>query len=348
MGTSEFGPVPRQAAYRGHGEIAVTDGVVRAPGPGEVRIDVAYTGICGTDLHILHGAMDHRVSMPAVIGHEMSGRIADVGPDVVEWAIGDPVTVMPLDWCGECPACQRGHTHICHRLNFLGIDSSGSLQSSWTVPTRVLVRLPPDLSLQMAALVEPAAVAVHDVRRGAVVAGEQVVVVGGGPVGILVALAARAVGADVVLLELDEHRRTVAASLGLSVLDPVAPDLATSVDEWTRGAGADVAFEVSGSAGGVTTATQTLGVRGRLVMVAIHSTPREVDLFRVFWRELTIVGARVYERSDFESAVRLVSTGDIPVQPLISRVVPIDAASEAFAAVEQGGAMKILVDCRPA
>ena len=87
-----------------------------------------------------------------------------------------------------------------------------------------------------------------------------------------------------------------------------------SVDEWTGGAGADVAFEVSGSAGGVTTATHALGVRGRLVMVAIHSTPREVDLFRVFWRELTVIGARVYERQDFETAVRLVSTGDIPVR----------------------------------
>ena len=120
----------------------------RLPGPGQVRIDVAYTGICGTDLHILHGAMDHRVTMPAVIGHEMSGRIAEVGPDVADWAIGDPVTVMPLDWCGECPACQRGHSHICQRLNFLGIDSPGSMQSSWTVPSRRAGAAAADLSLR--------------------------------------------------------------------------------------------------------------------------------------------------------------------------------------------------------
>ena len=99
-----------------------------------MRIDVAYTGICGTDLHILHGAMDQRVTVPAVIGHEMSGRIAEIGPGVVGWAVGDPVTVMPLDWCGDCPACQRGHAHICQRLNFVGIDSAGSMQASWTVP----------------------------------------------------------------------------------------------------------------------------------------------------------------------------------------------------------------------
>ena len=346
MGVDVSGSGPRQATYRGNREIVVTDGSVSDPEPGQVRVEVAYTGICGTDLHILHGAMDQRVTMPAIIGHEMSGRIAELGPGVDGWTIGDPVTVMPLDWCGECPACQRGHSHICQRLNFLGIDSSGSMQSSWTVPSHVLVRLPVDVSLELAALVEPTAVAVHDVRRGGVIAGERVVVVGGGPVGILVALAARVVGAEVMVLELDQHRRGIATSLGLKVMDPAAPDLMAAMDEWTGGAGADVAFEVSGSAGGVTTATHALGVRGRLVMVAIHSTPREVDLFRVFWRELTVIGARVYERQDFEAAVHLVSTEDIPVRALISQVVPIDEAPEAFAALERGGAMKILVDCR--
>jgi 2-desacetyl-2-hydroxyethyl bacteriochlorophyllide A dehydrogenase len=233
-------------------------------------------------------------------------------------------------------------------LNFLGIDSTGSMQSSWTVPSRVLVRLPAALALPEAALVEPAAVAVHDVRRGDVVAGERVVVVGGGPVGLLVAMAARAVGAEVVLLEIDPYRRTVAASLGLTAPDPLAGDILATIEEWTAGAGADVAFEVSGSAGGVTTATHALGVRGRLVMVAIHSTPREVDLFRVFWRELCVIGARVYERQDFDTAVQLVSSGEIPVRPLISQVVPIDDAYTAFAALETGRAMKVLVDCQTA
>jgi (R,R)-butanediol dehydrogenase / meso-butanediol dehydrogenase / diacetyl reductase len=346
MATHSPGSGTRQAVYLGDRNIIVRDGVTAAPGRSEVRIDVAYTGICGTDLHIVHGAMDQRVAMPAVIGHEMSGRIVEVGPGVAGWAVGEPVTVMPLVWCGQCPACQRGHNHICHRLNFLGIDSAGSMQSSWTVPVDVLVRLPPALSLQDAALVEPTAVAVHDVRRGQVVAGERVVVVGGGPVGLLVAMAARAVGADVMVLEIDEHRRMVGTSLGLTVLDPASAGLIAMVDEWTMAAGADVAFEVSGSAAGITTATHVLGVRGRLVMVAIHSAPREVDLFRVFWRELTVLGARVYERPDFDTAVQLLSTGDILVGPLVSQVVPIDDVTEAFTVLEAGRAMKILIDCQ--
>jgi 2-desacetyl-2-hydroxyethyl bacteriochlorophyllide A dehydrogenase len=346
MGDSDIRTDTRRAAYLGNRQIAVAnDGVPGSPGPAEVRIAVAYTGICGTDLHILHGAMDKRVSVPAVIGHEMSGRIAATGSDVTDWKVGDHVTVMPLEWCGQCAACRRGHSHVCQRLNFLGIDTPGSMQSSWTIPARLLVRLPPQLPLHLGALAEPTAVAVHDVRRGAVAPGEKAVVVGGGPVGVLIALTARSFGADVVVLEPDKHRRTVAASVGLTAYDPSTINLGEFVDEWTSEAGADVAFEVSGSAAGVFSATHVLGVHGRLVMVAIHPKPREVDLFHIFWRELTVLGARVYQRQDFETAVDLIAQGRIPVEALISRIMPMDDVSEAFALLEKGAAMKVLIDC---
>ena len=337
----------RSARYAGNRTMIVADEPLQPPGPGQVRIDVAYTGICGTDLHILHGAMDHRVGKHAVIGHEMSGRIAEIGPGVAGWSLDDPVTVMPLDWCGECPACQRGHQHICQRLNFVGIDSAGSMQGSWTVPAALVVRLPQDLPLPRAALVEPTAVAVHDVRRGDLRPGERAIVVGGGPVGLLVALVSQSVGADVIVVEVNPVRRAVAAELGLTVLDPDHDDLPGHVDRWTGGAGADVAFEVSGSAAGVNAATALLAVRGRLVMVAIHSAPREVDLFRFFWRELTLLGARVYQRPDFDRAVELIHTGVIPADRLISRILPIDDVADAFDILADGSAVKVLLDCRP-
>ena len=217
----------RAARYVGGHTIDVTPADPQSPGPGEVRIDVAYTGICGTDLHILHGDMDQRVTVPAVLGHEMSGRIAEVGAGVDDWKVGDPVTVMPLEWCGQCPACLAGHQHICQRLNFVGIDSPGAMQSSWTVPSRILVRLPDEVSLRDAALVEPTAVAVHDVRRGQLVKGERVLVVGGGPVGLLVAAVAREAGGEVLVLEVDAHRRSVITGLGFDVLDPTRDDVPT-------------------------------------------------------------------------------------------------------------------------
>lgn len=335
----------RGAFYVGDRSFLVTDSPTVPPGADEVRIDVAYTGICGTDLHILHGAMDARVSRPAVLGHEMSGRVAEVGDAVTGWAVGDRVTVMPLAWCDNCPACRAGHTHVCQRLNFIGIDSAGAMQTSWTVPAHLIVRLPDGLPLRDGALVEPTAVAVHDVRRSRLRAGEYAVVVGAGPVGLLVACVARDVGAEVLVVETEPYRRAIAEELGLRAVDPGALDVAAEVEDWTAGAGADVAFEVSGAAAGVRTAVDVLAVRGRLVVVAIHPTPREVNLHRVFWRELEILGVRVYQRTDFEEAVRLVATGAVPAARLISAVVALDEVMSAFATLESGRTVKVLIDC---
>ncbi|MDT0549582.1 zinc-dependent alcohol dehydrogenase [Streptomyces lonegramiae] len=318
----------------------------RSPGPGEVELAPAYVGICGTDLHIFHGDMDSRVATPAVLGHEMSGRVIRVGPDVEGWQPGDAVTVMPLRWDGTCPACLTGHQHICQKLDFIGIDSPGAMQQRWTVPASTLVRLPESVPLDRAALVEPTAVAVHDVGRAEVRGGERVVVVGGGPVGVLIALVARAEGADVRVVEPSAHRRRLAADLGLLAWDPAAGDVPELVRQWTGDAGADVAFEVSGAAGGVDTAVDVLGVRGRLCLVAIHPRPREVNLHRFFWRELTLIGARLYDRADFERAVALVADGTISAERLISKIVPLTEAPAAFETLEAGGdVMKILVDC---
>lgn len=335
------------ASYAGQGKIVIGEDEPEAPGLGQVRLAVAYTGICGTDLHVLHGSMDHRVQIPQVIGHEMSGRIEALGEGVTDWAVGQSVTVMPLEWCGQCPACRAGNQHICHNLTFVGIDSPGSMCATWTVPERLLVALPEDMALDAAALVEPTAVAVHDVRRSGLVAGERAVVLGGGPVGALIALVARASGADVVIVEVNAHRRAIAEDLGLRTLDPVGEDVAGFVESWTSGAGAAVVFEVSGAQTAVTSAVDLLAVRGRLVIVAIHAEPKAVNLHRFFWRELTMVGARVYQRADFERAVELIHSHRVPVEKLISVVVPIRDAGAAFQALEAAGTvMKVLIDCQ--
>ncbi|MET3566779.1 2-desacetyl-2-hydroxyethyl bacteriochlorophyllide A dehydrogenase [Leifsonia sp. 563] len=332
------------ANYAGERTITIEEREAAELRPGEVRIAVAYAGICGTDLHIYHGDMDARVTLPATIGHEMSGTISAIGPDVEGWAVGDAVTVMPLAWDGTCPACRAGNEHICQNLDFIGIDSPGALQQSWNVPASTLVRLPDGVSLRDAALVEPVAVAVHDVRRSELAPGDRAVVIGAGPIGVLIATVATAFGAEVVIAEIDRGRRAAAEEMGLRTLDPSAVDQVAWVEEWTGGAGADVVFEVSGSAAAVLGATSLAKVRGTLVVVAIHSQPRPIDLHRVFWRELLILGARVYQRQDFERAVELVAGGDIPADRLITRVVPLAETASALEALEAGGAMKILVE----
>jgi (R,R)-butanediol dehydrogenase / meso-butanediol dehydrogenase / diacetyl reductase len=317
-----------------------------APGPGEVQLEVAYVGICGTDLHILLGHMDERVADHGVIGHEMSGRVVATGEGVTDWSAGDPVTVMPLRWCGECPTCLAGNAHICDRLDFVGIDSPGAMQQLWNVPQELLVPLPADLSLRDAALVEPVAVAHHDVVRASLAADESTLVVGGGPIGVLIAVVARARGARVLVAEPDPYRRSVVAELGLDVVDPRAEDLSPRLHAWSRGAGAAVTFEVSGTQPGLDLALDALGTRGRLVAVGIHAEPRQVDMKRVFWKELSIFGARVYERADFTAAVELLAQGAIPVDALVSTTAALAEAPAAFESLAQGGrVMKVLLDC---
>jgi 2-desacetyl-2-hydroxyethyl bacteriochlorophyllide A dehydrogenase len=334
------------ARYTGDGAVQTAEIEPADPGPGQVQVRVAFTGLCGTDLHIVHGAMDGRVERPLVFGHEASGEVAAVGAGVEGWAVGDPVTVMPLDWDGTCPACRAGHTHICQHLDFIGIDSPGALQELWNVPARTLVRLPAGLPLDHAALVEPVAVAVHDVRRSELRAGDKTVVIGGGPIGVLIATVARDQGAEVVVIELDAGRRSQIADLGIQTLDPRETDQVEWVNEWTDDAGADVVFEVSGAAAAVLGATGLAKVRGTVVVVAIHPTPREIDLQRMFWRELRLLGARVYEAEDFATAVELLARGVIPAELLITRIVPLRKTAEAFGDLEAGRAMKILVDVR--
>jgi (R,R)-butanediol dehydrogenase / meso-butanediol dehydrogenase / diacetyl reductase len=331
------------AFYRGNRQFSVEPAAQPHPGAGEVAIDVAFVGICGTDMHVFHGNMDARVGHDRIIGHEMSGRIAELGSGVGGFSVGDPVVVRPLHSCGDCPACRAGHSHICHNLKFLGLDTDGALQRTWVVPAFTLHRLPSSLSLETAALIEPLAVAVHDVRRARLVAGETALVIGGGPIGLLIAMVSRAKGANVVVSEINETRLALAEQLGVKGINPSREDVAGLVTELTQGAGADVVFEVSGTQPGVDLMTQAVRARGRVVMVAIHAQKPQIDLFRFFWREIEMLGARVYEPEDYDEAIRLLSEG-LPVERLITNRFPLDQVQLAFESLDGNAqAMKTLI-----
>jgi (R,R)-butanediol dehydrogenase / meso-butanediol dehydrogenase / diacetyl reductase len=135
------------AVYRGDKTFSVETVTTPPPGAGQVQVDVAYCGICGTDLHIYLGHMDARVGFERTIGHEMSGVIAALGDGVTGLTVGQHIVVRPLDYCGDCPACNAGHNHICHKLKFIGIDTPGAFQQHWNVPAHTVHVLPDDLDL---------------------------------------------------------------------------------------------------------------------------------------------------------------------------------------------------------
>ena len=315
--------------------------------PGHVRLKMAYVGVCGTDVHIYHGKMDSRVNPPQIIGHEVSGEISQIGAGVTNWKIGDRVTVRPLN-PGPEVAADNGFRHIGQNLKFIGIDSSGGMQQYWNVPAFTLHRLPDTLPMALGAMIEPLAVACHDIRLADLKKDEKVIVLGGGPIGMLIALVARHKGAQVLVSEVNENRISFIRSLGFESVNPLEKDLLKSVEEFSEGAMADVVFEVSGVQAAVSTMTQLCRVRGRIVMVAIHPEPRQVDLFRFFWKEIQMLGARVYEPEDFDEAIALAASGILPLEKLITKIAPLEDAKRVFETIDRNPAgMKYILECNP-
>ncbi len=332
--------------YEGNKTFSVKEKEMQEPAAGEVRIKVAYCGICGSDVHIFHGNMDARVSIPQVIGHEMSGTIDAVGEGVEGYAVGDKIVVRPLDNRLE-DASDKGWSHICKKLKFVGIDSEGALQQFWNVPSFTLHKLPAETDLKIASLIEPLAVACHDVRRSGLKAGEVAVVLGGGPIGALVAMVASTTGARVIVSELNPTRIALLKEMGLEVISPKEVNVLEYVTEASNGSLADVVFEVAGVQPSLDTMTEIAGLRARIVVVAIHAQPKPVDLKMLFWRELTILGARVYEYEDYETAIELVAGNKLPVEKLITNCMPLDKIQDLFEEiVSNPSGMKFVIDCQ--
>jgi 2-desacetyl-2-hydroxyethyl bacteriochlorophyllide A dehydrogenase len=337
------GTTMRASFYRRAGSFTPGTAPVPVPGPDETLLKVRRVGICGTDLHIFQGHLDHRIKPGGVIGHETVAEVAEA-PAGSSFRTGDRVVVEPVKFCGQCRACKMGGYYLCYQLKVLGVDLPGGMQEFWTVPTARLLSIPDSLSDDHAALVEPLAVATHDVRRADVKPGDAVLVFGGGPIGALIAMVARHRGARVAVVEVNPFRVDMLKGLGL---DTVGPDrnVGAFVNEWTRGEGVDIAFEVTGNPAAARTVTDVVRVWGTVSIVAIHAEPIAVNLYQMFARELQMHGSRLYAREDWEEAIRLAASGAVPVAPLVSRKIPLEALQEGMELALRGGpVMKVLVD----
>jgi 2-desacetyl-2-hydroxyethyl bacteriochlorophyllide A dehydrogenase len=301
-------------------------------------IRVTYTGVCGSDFPILDGTHPRAV-LPLVMGHEITGILEHPGGSGLP--VGTMVAVNPLLPCGACGACAQELHHVCRNLRLLGIDAPGSMTELIAVPSANIIAFDEQVPAREAALAEPLAVAVHAARRARVAPGERVLIFGGGPIGILVALVARNAGASVAgVVEPSERRRQVIESLGFTALTPdEAPTARTHQDST-----ADVVFDCAGHHSVTPRLTEAAPVRGRIVIVAVHHGPAEVDLREVAFAEQEIIGVRVYEPQDFAKSAHLISSRVLPLGQIPVSEYALEDVAAAFTEARSGsGAVKVLV-----
>lgn len=335
--------------YEGDHTFRLYDYIPRSPLPNEVQVDVAYCGICGSDLHVYHGDYDYRFqTLPRSIGHECSGVISAVGEEVTSWHAGDRVVVRPLDYCGRCVACGTGDYNCCANLNFMGLDSSGALCNRWTVNERTLHRLPEGISLLHGALIEPLAVCFHALSRSESGIDDYAVVIGGGPIGLMTALVARYLGLRVVLSEINPIRLVKARSLGLTAVNPQETDLRQYVLSETGGTGADVVFEVTGAQSGLDNMVELIHPHSRAVLVAAYPHPMQIQLQKLFMREVNLITTRNYNAVDFEAAIQMMAAGTVDFDALITKVLPLGEVQQGMelCTSPNGEVIKVLIDCQ--
>jgi (R,R)-butanediol dehydrogenase/meso-butanediol dehydrogenase/diacetyl reductase len=333
----------RAAFYQGARTFTTGEMEMPTPGRDEALLRVRRVGICGTDLHIFQGHLDHRVPQGGVIGHETFGEVVEA-PGSSGFTRGDRVVVEPVVCCGSCRACRMGASYLCYQLKVLGVDLPGGMREYWAVSTSRLLRVPDSITDDHAALIEPLAVAVHDVNRADVKRGDAVLVFGGGPIGTLIALVARHRGARVAVAELNPFRLDILEAFGLERVGP-GTDVVKWTDQWTDGTGVDVAFEVTGNPVAARAVADVVRVWGTVSIVAIHAEPVPVNLYQMFARELVMHGSRLYARADWEEAIRLVASGAVPVAPLVSRRIPLESLQRGMEEALGGGpVMKVLVE----
>ncbi|MBB3695244.1 alcohol dehydrogenase catalytic domain-containing protein [Sphingomonas sp. BK580] len=310
---------------------------------GEALVRIDACGFCGSDLNIVAGTHP-RARAPLTIGHELAGTVVELAKPDAHVAVGDRVTMFPLISCGRCYACTHGQSHVCRELKLFGFDRDGGMADFVRLPIASLMKLPETMSPAIGALIEPLAVAVHAVGRADLADVDVAVVLGAGPIGLLTALVASAKGIGrVVISDVSEARLELARSLGLEAIEAGAP-LLGHVMAITDQNGAGLVFECAGHPSSATEMTALARPRGVLVGVGVFKRPVSVDLQGVNFKELELVGSRVYTRDDFDEAIALASS--LPLDRIISHRFPLEDVENAFAQFRSGDACKVLVEPR--
>ncbi len=335
----------------GKGNLELRDLPDPVPGPGEVVMRVAATGVCGTDLHVEDD--EYVVVPPVTIGHETSGRVVATGPGVSSIAIGDRVTAMTTMWsCGTCDACHAGELNRCPERHGLGAQADGAFATYLRVPAANALRLPDNVADEPASLTEPLACCTRAVLEVGNLGAPPhpysapVVVSGPGPIGLLCAQVARAAGHRVIILGTgaDTARFAIARTLGFEeLIDVTATDPVGAINDRTGGKGVPVVIEAAGAAPSLATAIELAMRGGTVVQIGLYGRPVPVPVDRLVIREVTLRGSFASTPSSWRSALDLMATGAVDLAPLVSLVLPLCDWATGFAAARTKAAGKVVL-----
>ena len=317
------------------------------PAPADLIVKVAYSGVCGTDLHLTQPGMDTLLSAGAILGHEFSGEVVATGRDAAAaWKSGDRITVMPYRACPACgERCRDGLDIICPNVSYLGIAAPGGNAEYIAVGAAQALQLPAEVDLQSGALVEPLAVGLHAVRKAGPLLGVNVLIIGGGPVGLAVAIFARLSGAArIVVSELQEIRRRRAEELGATaVIDPAAGSVAEAFRSHA-GAPPDVVFECVGTPGMIQEAVSLSRLFGRVVVAGACMEQDRLSPMLALQRETTMNFALGHTRDDFAFVLDCLQRGLVHPGKLITGIVGFADFPAAFEALRSAkDACKLLL-----
>jgi L-iditol 2-dehydrogenase len=321
------------------------------PAADEVLLRVRACGICGSDIHGWDGSTGRR-RPPLIMGHEASGEIAAVGPQVEGWKVGERVTFDSTISCGRCGYCRTGQINLCENRRVLGVAPAeyrqhGAFAEYVALPPRILYRLAAGLTFEQAAMVEPVSIALHAVQRVRIAPTDTAVVVGSGMIGLFVVQALRWAGAQrIIAVDLEENRLKLARELGATdTLKSDACDVAAEVARLTGGRGADVAFEVVGLSPTLHLALATLRRGGSAVLVGNLAPKTDFPLQAVVTREISLFGS-CSSAGEYPLCLDLIARGVIRVEPMISAVAPLAEGVKWFqrlSARDGGQYMKVIL-----
>ena len=335
-----------QAIMVNPGVIEFNNISIPSPKKDEVLIHIKRIGVCGSDIHVYHGLHPY-TKYPIVQGHEVSGVVEKIGADVKDFTVGDHVVIMPQEFCGKCYPCKHGMYHICDELKVLGFQANGAAQEYFAFPASMTLKVSPKIDLDFAAMVEPLSVAVHAVNRAGSIKGKNVIVIGAGTIGNLVAQSAMQKGAAKVLIsDISDFKLDKAKQSDIpAVVNPAKEDIAKKILDTFGPDKADIIFECVGVEDSIGQAIANARKGSTIIVVGVFGKKPVVDIGLVQDRELNLIGSLMYKKEDYEDSIALLEKNKLKLQPLITNRFSFNEYLAAYEFIEnaKGNSLKVMV-----